>query len=302
MELDLSVESLAVFEALASDPRLKIINSLSIKDKNIKELSQELYMSSAIVSRHVKKLEEANLIKTYTRPAKSGVQKLCTLSIDHISILFPKKIYSEYSILKYSLKLGHYFDFDVYPTCGLATKVHMIGCPDDTRYFMDSERMNADIIWFSKGFVEYKFPNTLSKKAKPEVLEFSLELSSEFPGSNNNWPSDITFFINDFEVGTWTVPGNFSDVRGKLTPSWWADHNSQYGLLKTLRINSTQTNMDGELISNFSIDDLNFDSNMITFRIEIKEDAMNIGGLTLFGKSFGNHPQDISYILYYTEN
>jgi len=301
VEIDLSIDSLSVFEALASDTRLNIINKLSEKDRNIKELSHELYMSSAIVSRHVKKLEGAGLIRTYALPAKSGVQKMCTLSVDHLSVVFPKQIYPKYNSNKYSIRLGHYFDYKVFPTCGLATMDSIIGCSDDARYFMDSARMNADIIWFSKGFVEYKFPNVLRKYQKPEVLEFSLEISSEFPGSNNNWPSDITFYINDLEVGTWTVPGNYSDVRGKLTPLWWPDTNSQYGLLKTLRINSLQTNMDGELISNITINDLPFESDLITLRIAIKENADNIGGLTIFGNTFGNHAQDIEYNLYYTE-
>lgn len=301
MEIDLSIDSLPVFEALASDTRLSILNNLSSKDKNIKELSQDLFMSSAIVSRHIKKLEEANLIRTYTIPAKSGTQKMCTLTVDHLSVVFPRQIYSEYNVHKYSIKLGHYYDYEVYPTCGLASKHDIIGSSDDARYFMDSARMNADIIWFSKGFVEYRFPNVLEKYQKPEVLEFTMEISSEFPGSNNNWPSDLTFYINEKEVGTWTVPGNYSDVRGKLTPDWWPDTNSQYGLLKTLRINSTQTNMDGDLISTVSIDDLSFQSNLITLRIAIKKDAENSGGLTIFGRSFGNHAQDINYNLYYTE-
>ena len=34
-----------------------------------------------------------------------------------------------------------------------------------------------------------------------------MEVSSEFPFSNNNWPSDITFSLNGVELGTWTSPG-----------------------------------------------------------------------------------------------
>ena len=135
------------------------------------------------------------------------------------------------------------------------------------------------------------------------MLEVSLELSSEYPVSSNAWPSDITFTVNGVEVGTWTCPGNFSDVRGKLTPSWWNAKYSQYGLLKYLRVNRDDTGIDGVKLSDANIDDLALeDSPFITLRIGIKPDAINPGGLTIFGKDFGNYPQDITISLYYTES
>src|SRR5699024_10676166 len=76
MQLDISEASLATFEALASDVRLKIIQLLSLKKMNIKELETELNLSSAIVYKHIKKLEEAELIKTERIPGVSGLQKV----------------------------------------------------------------------------------------------------------------------------------------------------------------------------------------------------------------------------------
>ncbi|MDO2410936.1 hypothetical protein QUB72_09920 [Enterococcus faecium] len=101
-------------------------------------------------------------------------------------------------------------------------------------------------MWFSDGYVEYIFPNPLEASDQPELLDISLELSSKFPVSNNNWPSDISFYINDVKVGTWTAKGNYSDVRGRLTPDWWDSRFSQYGMLKHLRINTKDTGIDGE--------------------------------------------------------
>ena len=43
-----------------------------------------------------------------------------------------------------------------------------------------------------------------------------MELSSEVPGTNANWPSDITLWVNEIEIGTWTSPGDFGDKRGVL--------------------------------------------------------------------------------------
>lgn len=64
MQLQINEESLPVYEALASKTRIKIIQLLSKNKMNIKELAQALGISSAITTMHVKKLEEANIIKS----------------------------------------------------------------------------------------------------------------------------------------------------------------------------------------------------------------------------------------------
>lgn len=300
MEVSTTTDSLPIFEALASDTRLKIVNLLAEKEMNIKELADKLYMSSAIVTRHVKQLEEANIIKTERIPGKAGSQKVCSLAIDQLFIRFPRVLYPEYEQHRTSIKIGHFTDFSVEPTCGLATKDNYIGNLDDPKHFMNSQRMDADILWFSQGFVEYKFPNMLTVNEHPEMLELSLELSSEFPVSNNNWPSDITFYLNDKKIGTWTVPGNFSDVRGRMTPSWWPKENSQYGLLKILRINHKETLIDGEAISDINLKDIDFSQPLMKLKISVEEESKFVGGLTLFGSNFGNYNQDIESTIYYS--
>ena len=52
--------------------------------------------------------------------------------------------------------------------------------------------------------------------------------------------------------------------------------------------------MDGVRILNVALKDLSFKSGKpIPVRIGIKEDAVNVGGMNLFGSKFGNYPQDI---------
>ncbi|WP_051258333.1 hypothetical protein [Atopococcus tabaci] len=102
-------------------------------------------------------------------------------------------------------------------------------------------------------------------------------------------------------MGTWTVPGNFSDVRGKLTPQWWPRQNSQYGLFRTLRVTPYETLVDGEPISDINLSHINFDKTLTKIRFEVDKHADHVGGLTIFGKEFGNYPQDIEYKLYYSD-
>ena len=56
-----------------------------------------------------------------------------------------------------------------------------------------------------------------------DQITLSFEISSEAPGVCDNWPSDITFRLNDINIGKWTSPGDFGDVRGMFTPDWWFD-------------------------------------------------------------------------------
>lgn len=98
----------------------------------------------------------------------------------------------------------------------------------------------------------------------------------------------------------WTSPGDFGDTRGIFTPDWWFPNWNQYGLLKLLVVNHEGTFIDGLQISDVTIDQLalNYKSH-ITFRLEVKDDAEHVGGLTIFGSTFGNYAQDIKVSLYY---
>ncbi|WP_424685545.1 ArsR/SmtB family transcription factor [Enterococcus sp.] len=296
MQLDITDDSLKVYEALASNVRIRIIQLLSKNKMSIKELAQALGLSSAIVTMHIRKLEEANIIKT----EKVGQSKISSLKVDHIDINFPEKIFNAFDIQENDIPIGLYTDYHVEPTCGLATVADFVGPVDEPKYFMDPQRMDAQILWFTKGFVEYQTPNYLSKDSKLEMMEISLEISSEFPFANDNWPSDITFTLNGIELGTWTSPGDFADIRGRLNPDWYPDNLNQYGLLKTIRILNHGTYMEGDPLSAVTINDFAADADMWRLRIEVKEAAANVGGCTLFGQGFGNYEQDIKLKSYYS--
>ncbi|MHC5248895.1 ArsR/SmtB family transcription factor [Enterococcus sp. LJL90] len=296
MQLEINQDSLKVYEALASNVRINIIQLLSKNKMSVKELAQALGLSSAIVTMHVKKLEEANIIKT----EKVGQSKISSLRVDHIDINFPEKIFNAFDTKENSIPVGHYTNYYVEPTCGLATLQGFIGPVDEPKYFMDPHRMDARILWFTKGFVEYQTPNFLAATEKLEMMEISMEISSEFPFSNNNWPSDITFSLNGIELGTWTSPGDFADIRGKYNPDWYVDNLNQYGLLKTIRIMDHGTYMDGEPLSDVKISDIPPTEDTWHLKIEVKEDAEHVGGCTLFGKGFGNYDQDIKIKMFYS--
>jgi predicted transcriptional regulator len=299
MKLDTSEKSLAFYEAMASGVRLQVIRLLAQRPMNVRELAEAVGLSSAIMTMHVRKLEQAGIIRTEMLPGRGGLQKVCDLAVEQAEIIFPNKMEHIREYHQTSIPIGHYTDFSVEPTCGLATSEKFIGELDDPRYFLDNERYQAQILWFREGYVEYKIPNFLLSTENPLELVISMEIASEAPLTNNHWPSDITFYLNQVKLGTWTSPGDFGERRGKYNPSWWPEDINQYGLLKHLTITNHGTRMDGKPLSDVTLEQVNVRDKQWTFRIACEKDSRHVGGVTLFGRSFGNYNQDIVLRLYY---
>lgn len=293
-------DGLELFKALGSDIRIEIIKLL-LKNKhmNMNELAAKLNITCGALTSHIKKLENCGVVTTSNESSGHGNQKICSLHIDKLLVDFeaPEEFQNVYNV---DLKVGHYNDYKVYPTCGLATATSLIGEVDDTRYFAHPNRYDADILWFTKGYVEYEIPNFIPFSNKITQIMISAELSSEAPGFNNVWPSDISFYLNNEYIGFWTSPGDFGDFRGIFTPDWWFPCWNQYGLLKLLVINKKGVFIDGLQISDKTISDFNLDyRSKIRFKMAVNEDSVHVGGLTIFGKSFGNYGQDIKVSMNY---
>jgi predicted transcriptional regulator len=293
-------EGLEIFKALGSDMRVEILNTLlENNNMNMNELASRLNITNGALTSHIKKLESCGLITTSNESAGHGNQKICSVHLDKILIELDKADDYE-NVYNTEIPIGHYSDYRICPTCGIASAKALIGEVDDPRYFEHPDRYNAQILWFTKGYVEYVIPNFIPSQQKITQLTISAELSSEAPGINNDWPSDISFFLNDTCIGTWTSPGDFGDVPGMFTPDWWYPNWNQYGLLKLLVINRKGTFIDGLKISDVTIDSFHLDfRSSIRFKMSVEEDAAHVGGLTIFGKSFGNYGQDIKVSIHY---
>lgn len=294
-------EGLEIFKALGSEVRIDIIKILlENHGMNMNELASRLNITNGALTNHIKKLEDCGLVTISNESAGHGNQKKCSVHLDKILIdLDSQEEYKD--VYTTSLKVGHFSNYDVYPTCGLASNTALIGEVDDTRYFAHPSRYEADILWFTRGYVEYVIPNFIPYGQKIDQITISMEISSEAPGINDVWPSDITFSMNDKRIAVWTSPGDFGNVRGIFTPDWWYPNWNQYGLLKILVINRKGTFIDGLQVSDVSINDFEFDyRSTIKFKLEVPEDAEHIGGLTIFGKSFGNYNQDIDVHINYS--
>ena len=293
-------DGLETFKALGSDTRIQILNILLENEQmSMNQLATELNISNGALTGHIKKLEECGLINISNESAGHGNQKMCSVTQDRIIVDIKKPIDYK-NVFETEIKVGQFSRHQVWPTCGIATRESVIGELDDIRYFNHPDRFTANILWFTKGYVEYTIPNLIPSNQRITQLSISAELSSEAPGIDNNWPSDISFYINDTKIGMWTSPGDFGDVHGIFTPQWWPQNWNQYGLLKLLVINDYGTYIDGLKISDVSTLSLHLDYNSdIRLRLAVENDSEHVGGITLYGKSFGNYDQDIRVAINY---
>ena len=290
-------EGLDVLRGLASAIRVRILKILHVRGPlNVNDIAEALELPQSTVSSNVQILEDAGLIRTETQKARKGNQKICHSTFDEVLVMFKEDIQPTRSnAIEVAMPLGLYTSCEVSAPCGLCSTEGIIGLLDVPDTFLDPERMKAGLIWFTRGYVEYQFPNN-AKLAQNEIeaIEFSMELSSEVPGTAANWPSDITVTVNGKDVGTWTSPGDFGDKRGVYTPDWWKLKGSQYGKLKSWKVTQAGTYVDGVKISPVSLKDLDVETHhSIRLRISVKEDARHPGGVNIFGRGFGNYDQDI---------
>lgn len=300
--LDLSSpEAVDILKALASEPRLAILRKLSQSDCNVSEIGNALNMSQPTVTRHIQALEAVGVVSSDYSSGQQGMQKKSSLLMSTLEFDFIEKVESERPLETISMPIGLYTL--AYPggTCGLASRTKFIGFLDKPLSFYDPERASAQILWMSSGFVEYTFSNDLPPTAETDRIELIMEICSEAPNYNADWPSDITVWINGVETATWTSPGDFGGTRGALNPSWWVDHMTQHGLLKIWSVDASGAYVDGKLVANVPIDSLYLAPQQpITVRIGVKPDAVNQGGFNLFGSGFGNYPKDLVLRLHHS--
>ncbi len=290
-------EDMGVLKGLSSPVRIKILRLLRRDGpKNINQISESLRLPQSTVATNIQVLETAELIHTETTKASKGQQKICSARFDEVVIRLDGSPAEERDrMIEVSMPLGLYTGCQVSAPCGLCSTDGVIGLLDVPDFFLDPSRMKAALLWFGRGYVEYKFPNNARiANRELEAIELCMEMSSEVPGTNSDWPSDISVWVNDVLVGPWTSPGDYGDKRGKFTPRWWKLEGSQYGQLTSWTISKAGCSVDGRPVSAVTLAELDLDSHhSIRLRIGIDEAAERPGGVNIFGRGFGDYDQDI---------
>ncbi len=290
-------ELTAVGRALSVPIRARILSIISKEPLSIADIARQLNIPASSCAAHVKALQEANLVRIEQVPGTRGSVKMCRRSVDRIDIRLVEPNGNVDDVIRIEMPIGAYTDCQVFETCGLADENGLISMDDREENFYLPERTRAKILWTSKGYIEYSFPNqifSLPFKARLNRISVSAEMCSEAPGFNPDWKSDITLWINGVECGTWTCRGDYGERKGLNNPDYWSSGRTQYGELTIWEITRKGAYINNNKVGALTIDELGImDSHRINVRIGNKEDAKNVGGFNLFGKEFGDYKQDI---------
>ena len=302
LQIDEEEKMANVIYALNAQPRRNIMSLLRSSSYSVVELSRLLKLPISTVSFHLNILRKADLVSIVVKKNTRGNAKIVSRKVDSILLdLISNKQNVKSQHFAQEIPLGSFTDAHVEAGCGMASEESIIIADDLPGAFFSPERYKAQIIWFSKGYLEYKVPNYMIKDKKLNSITFSMELCSEAPNYRNDWESDITFWINGIEVATYVSPGDFGDRRGRLNPAWWSDFSTQYGIIKNLSITEKGVYLDENLVSTRNIKSLGIqDGDNIVFRIGIKDNARHQGGINLFGEKFGDFSQGLVYMADYS--
>ena len=295
----------ALGRALSSPVRIQMIRLVNKKNMLASEIAAELNLPLSSAIFHLNILEEAGIIQKSFSTKGKGTLHWYTYGINIAIIRFRNSNgYSKPEIRApyvHQINIGEYIDAEFSKQCGIATAEKQIMGGDPHNAFV-AGRQDAQIIW-SQGYgsLLYAIPNNYAQQGQLKEITISLEICSEAPGFNINYPSDITFSINGTEICTFISPGDYGDRYGKFTPSWWYPESTKYGILTNISIRSNGVFLNEKLVNkNISIHDLKLqESNKTTFGIEVKKDAHHPGGFNIFGSEFGDYAQPIIFTATY---
>ena len=175
-------DGLSLFKALGSEVRLEIVRLLVEEPMNMNELAGRLHITNGALTTHIRKLEECGVVAVSSDSSGHGNQKICQVVPDKLLVDIKRPQLPAENTCSVDLKVGRYSNCRVYPTCGLATGERIIGVVDDFRYFSHPDHFDADILWFTQGFVEYQVPNF----APPYGRITQLTVSAGLPASTTS--------------------------------------------------------------------------------------------------------------------
>lgn len=285
-----------VAHALSNEQRLHILYELGSHNLNINELARALDMPVSTIAAHINILEEAGLVETKVQTGKRGNVKNCMRLVYDVNMDLHLHTELNGNCLerRFDIPIGAYSAIcDVVTPCGMLIDEQRRYQYEPEAFYLP-EHYQAQLIWFTQGYIEYLLPLPALPGNTIEYIDVSFEACSETSFCNSDWPSDIEVSLNDCRLGIWRCPGDFGLRRGVFTPKWWKPNNTQFGQLHSWTINRKGCFLDVEKTADFTIDDLNLEqAQYLKLRIGVYTGNGLAGGLNIFGEGFGDYAQGI---------
>lgn len=286
----------AACKALSNRVRLNILRLLQNGSHllTISEIARALDIPKTTAIHHVEVLEQAELVIVLYKSSTTGTVRVVGRNIKstHICHFYPDPVErNDTKTLIQTHKVGNFSDIDC-DTYAVVLDDHSIF---ETTDRFDPKHYDAMLLYTEKGIITYEFSGAVAKTHKIHELSLSLELCSEAPYFNNNYYSDITFWINGVELCTYISTGDYGDRRGRLNPDWWPSTVTQYGKLVSLVVNGKGVMLNGiDVTDKITVDSLELDKHdSIKIAFGNKGTSTHIGGMNIFGSHFGDFEQDI---------
>lgn len=184
------------FEAFASETRLKIIEMLSVRRMNIKELAEQLEISPAIVTRHIAMMEKIGIVGSENIAGVRGRQKVCYLKENSVKIL----LNSTNRFKKYEtvIPIGAYSEtIDLQSPCGIENEKGLIGIVNDPRYFLIPDRYSVNHLWFTNGLLKYNLYDIDIHEISDLQISFLLSLEGHMTDGGQG---NVYFGICDYKI------------------------------------------------------------------------------------------------------
>lgn len=296
-------DGLELFKTLGSDVRMRIVELLSERgEMNMNEIASALELTNGALTAHIRKLEECGIIQTVTECTGHGNQKLCSMKVDQILVNGRTEEVREVRVRDGELPIGSFDSYEVKAPCGLCNVYSRIGKENDAGYYELPDRLQAGLLWFSEGYIEYRIPNMLLAGEKMHQMTFYFEISSDQVGPLPENQAEIDFYLNGKKLGSWVTPPEFEWNKGIYTPAWWYGREKQFGLVKMIAITPHGTYLDGGRMSDVGLNAFTSEElQHLRFRLSVAKRGGYQGGMVLYGAGFGNYNQDIRVRIHCSE-
>ena len=292
-----------VARAFSSPKRLEILHLLGTNNiMNVNEIARAIDLPISSTAMHICTLEEAGLITCAKQPSFHGTMKMCTREKNEVVFQLNEGAATMQRVQLQQLPIGAYSEAGgISPSCGLASYSAPIGAYNNSRSFHLAERLNAEILWYKTGYLEYRFSMLSMEEINIHWLEVSFEACSQAPSDMPVWQSDVCVSINGRLLGTHTCTCDSQGRRGTLNPEWWPNVPTQHGELLAWRVDDSGSYVQKRRVGDTCLSDLVLSQKeMITVRITVPSEEKPQLGINLFGNRFGDYNQGIALQIGYS--
>lgn len=149
-------------KALSSSVRVEILDLLRVKSMSVVEIANKLNIPVSSTAFHINCLEQAGLVITKTQPGMRGSMRISVCSVKSILISTSMdNMFPETQSIVVDMPVGHFYNCDVAPTCGMADENGLLNVFDNPKAFILLIVLRHNYCGFKKALSNIAFLATI---------------------------------------------------------------------------------------------------------------------------------------------